>query len=138
MPVLKNAKHERFAQEVSKGKTAEEAYVSAGYLPSRKNASRLRTNEGIQSRIEEILSRAAEKVAVTVHDIAIQLDEDRAFAKACGAASAAVAATMGKAKVLGLIVDKTTVSGPGGAPMEHRVVVEFVRPPSVRSDNSTS
>lgn len=33
MPVLDNAKHERFAQELAKGKTADEAYKEAGLCP---------------------------------------------------------------------------------------------------------
>jgi phage terminase small subunit len=124
MPVLQNAKHERFAQELAKGKTADEAYVAAGYRSSRKNASRLRTNEDILARVEQIQSKAAEKAAVTVSDIAAQLDEDRAFARQNGAAAAAVSATMGKAKILGLIVDKT--AGPDGGPVQHYHRIERV------------
>lgn len=65
MPTLKNAKHERFAQELASGKTADEAYQCAGYQPSRKNASRLKANEDIQARIEELLSRAADGVVLS-------------------------------------------------------------------------
>jgi phage terminase small subunit len=35
MPVLSNPKHERFAQELAKGKTADEAYQLAGCKPNR-------------------------------------------------------------------------------------------------------
>lgn len=73
MPVLSNPKHERFAQELAKGATAEAAYAKAGYAASRKNAQRLRTNEGVQSRVEQILSQAAEKAGVTVERIADEL-----------------------------------------------------------------
>lgn len=31
MPVLKNQRHERFAQELAKGKSATDAYLAAGY-----------------------------------------------------------------------------------------------------------
>jgi phage terminase small subunit len=72
MPVLSNAKHERFAQEIAKGVTAEEAYKLAGYSPSLKNAQRLKSNEGIRSRVEEILSQAAKKAGISVERI---LDE---------------------------------------------------------------
>jgi hypothetical protein len=41
VPVLKDAKHERFAQELAKGKSQAEAYVAAGYKPSRSAATRL-------------------------------------------------------------------------------------------------
>lgn len=69
MPILSNAKHERFAQEVAQGKTAEEAYALAGYSPSLKNAQRLKSSEGIRSRIEEILSQAAQKAGITVERV---------------------------------------------------------------------
>lgn len=35
MPVLKNARHERFAQGRAKGKTIDEAYVDAGFKANR-------------------------------------------------------------------------------------------------------
>lgn len=106
MPVLANARHERFAQELAKGKSAAAAYEAAGYKGDRTAASRLSTNVNVRERLAELQGKAAEKAVVTVEDIARQLDEDRAFARTNGAASAMVAATMGKAKVLGLIVEK--------------------------------
>ena len=44
MPVLKNARHERFVQGVAKGMSATEAYKKAGYKPSGPNAGRLRAS----------------------------------------------------------------------------------------------
>jgi phage terminase small subunit len=38
MPGLKNARHERFAQEVAQGKSAGEAYRTAGYRAADKSA----------------------------------------------------------------------------------------------------
>lgn len=105
--MLKNAKHEAFAQALAKGQSASDAYVTAGYNESRSAASRLSTNVNIANRIKELQSKAAERAIVTIEDIARQLDEDREFARQCGSASASVAATMGKAKVLGLVTDKT-------------------------------
>jgi phage terminase small subunit len=35
MPTLRNARHERFAQELAIGKTADAAYVLAGYRANR-------------------------------------------------------------------------------------------------------
>lgn len=65
MPVLGNPRHERFAQELAKGETADEAYQSAGYTPDRGNASRLTANDSIQGRVREILDRGAERAAIT-------------------------------------------------------------------------
>ena len=68
MPVLKNARHERFAQELAKGKTADEAYVEAGFTANRGNAARLKANESIRKRVDEIKSRVAEKAEWTAAD----------------------------------------------------------------------
>lgn len=73
MAILTNPKHELFAQEVAKGATLERAYEKAGYQPSRKNAQRLRTNEGVSSRIEELLSQAAERAGVTIEAVVTEL-----------------------------------------------------------------
>ncbi len=64
MAALKNARHERFAIEVASGKSADAAYADAGYSPSRKNAARLRANEDISSRIEELLSHVAQEAKI--------------------------------------------------------------------------
>lgn len=122
MPVLPNARHERFAQELAKGKTADEAYENAGYQANRHNASRLKTNEHILSRIVEIQERGAEKAAVTVETIANQLDEDRTLARECRQTSAAVSASVAKAKLFGLMPDKHEVTGKDGGPIQHDVV----------------
>lgn len=118
MPILANARHERFAQELAKGKTADEAYQLAGYAENRGNASTLKAKQIIKDRVDEILGAAADEVICTVHDIARQLDDDRLFARENVAPSAAIAATMGKAKVLGLMVEKHEHTGKDGGPME--------------------
>lgn len=118
MSVLKNPKHERFSQALSKGETADEAYVIAGYSENRGNAARLKANEGILRRVEELQGRAADKAVVTIQDIAAQLDEDRTFARSVKSASAAVAATLGKAKVLGLVIERAELTGKDGGPIE--------------------
>lgn len=56
MPVLKNPKHERFAQELANGVSAPIAYVTAGFKANEGNSRRLRSNEAILKRIEAILS----------------------------------------------------------------------------------
>jgi phage terminase small subunit len=108
---LKNEKHERFCQALVGGETLAQAYVTAGYKPNEKNAARLKKIEGVTARIAELQEKAADMAVLTAADIARQLDEDRAFAKAMEVPGAMVAATMGKAKVLGLIVDKTQHTG---------------------------
>lgn len=56
MPVLPNPKHERFAQELASGKTAEEAHRVAGYKASRSGASQLKHQLNISNRVAEILA----------------------------------------------------------------------------------
>lgn len=64
MPVLSNHKHELFAQGLAEGKTADEAYIAAGFKENRGNASRLKANENIVARVAEILGASAERVEV--------------------------------------------------------------------------
>lgn len=56
MPTLDNPKHERFAQELAKGKSAEEAHGVAGYKASRSGASQLKQNINISNRVAELLT----------------------------------------------------------------------------------
>jgi phage terminase small subunit len=65
LPVLKNARHERFAQALAKGETADAAYAMAGFSPNRGNATRLNANESVVARVAEILGKAADKAGVT-------------------------------------------------------------------------
>lgn len=65
MPVLPNARHERFAQELAKGKTADEAYENAGFKPNRGNAATLKAKQSIQDRVSEILGRGAVRAEIT-------------------------------------------------------------------------
>jgi hypothetical protein len=48
MGILTNPRHELFAQELAKGRSATEAYMLAGYKPCRQNAARLMTNDDIR------------------------------------------------------------------------------------------
>lgn len=73
MPVLKNARHELFAQEVAKGTKIDDAYAKAGYRPHKTNPHRLRNTEQIAARIAEIQDRGAERAAVSVERIVQEL-----------------------------------------------------------------
>jgi phage terminase small subunit len=58
---LKNARHERFAQELAKGASQAEAYARAGYKPSEQHASRLARNGKVRERLAQLQSAMAEK-----------------------------------------------------------------------------
>lgn len=109
MPILKNTKQEAFCQARVAGKTLDESYRAAGYKPNRPAASRLATNGNVQRRIAELQQRALARAEVTIDTIAAELDEDRALAFKNDNPGAAVAATMGKAKLFGLLVERATV-----------------------------
>lgn len=71
MPVLKNAKHERFAQALAAGATADAAYVTAGFKANRGNATTLKHKQSVQNRVDEILEKA-ERVEQRATDKAIE------------------------------------------------------------------
>lgn len=108
---LPNHRHERFAQALAKGHTATEAYRLAGYKGDRTAASRLSTKVNIADRVSELQGKAAKRVEVTVETLAAELEEARQRAIANDQPSAAVSATMGKAKLFGLLVEKRHVTG---------------------------
>lgn len=107
MPALENPKHERFAQELAKGKTATEAYVLAGYRDNDGNAATLKGNQRIAERVAEIQERGAIRAEITVASLLDEAAEIQASALASGQHSAAVAALTAKAKIAGLWVERT-------------------------------
>jgi hypothetical protein len=117
VPVLSNAKHELFCQQLALGKTASEAYELAGYKPSRSNASVLRAKQNISNRIAEILQESektvVKQIEYTRDTLLSELEEERQLALKRGQASAAVQASMGKARILGLVVDRREVGEVG-------------------------
>lgn len=66
MPALANAKHEKFAQALAKGVPSYQAYVDAGYSYNEGNASRLKSNEKVQARVQELLDKGAAKAEVSI------------------------------------------------------------------------
>lgn len=66
MPVLPNARHELFVQNLAAGKGVTEAYVLAGFKRHSGSASRLRRNAAIDARLREILAAASARTEITV------------------------------------------------------------------------
>ena len=67
MPTLRNPKHEKFAQLVASGVPANAAFTQVGYNAPQ-NSPRLRNNELVAKRIEELQVRnelEAEMAALT-------------------------------------------------------------------------
>jgi hypothetical protein len=78
------------------------------------NASKLLADTKIALRVAELKSELFERHKVTADTIATMLREDRQFARECETPGAAVTATMGLAKLYGLLTDKTELTGKGG------------------------
>ena len=140
MPVLENVRHERFAQELAKGKTQEQAYIDAGYAASgaRGHAARLLVANGnIAERVAELQSAVADKstwdAARIINNLARYAEKGEAIAEPAGL-SVARASMMDIGKLLGLIVDK------GESKQEHNVQVQvierkIVRPNAAQTDD---
>ena len=115
VPILRNPRHERFAQELAAGKTADAAYVLAGYKENRSNAARLNASQNIQKRVAEIQSLGAERAAITVETLIAEAEAARSKAmREKGGANAAVAAITAKAKLAGLWREKVAQTDPSG------------------------
>lgn len=127
MPALTRPRHEAFAQAIFRGlfepdkyPTNGHAYKAAGYKASNErkpttngsvsaaevNASRLLRNANIIARVQELQSEAAKHAKEDMNKLVRELNEDRQLATKLEMPSAATAATLGKAKLLGLTVDK--------------------------------
>jgi len=107
MGEIQNSRHERFAQELAAGKTADAAYEAAGYQKHRGNAARLSANEHVKNRVQEIQSIGAERAAVTVQSLIEEAEQARIKAmESQNGAAAAVSAITAKAKLAGLWREK--------------------------------
>jgi phage terminase small subunit len=112
MPPLNNTRHERFAQALFEGHTADESYALAGYKPNDGNCIRLKGNERVKARLAELQAAVAKKSEVTVASLLDELEHARSRADGLDQLSAAVKAISEKAKISGLLVQKIEVGGP--------------------------
>ena len=113
MPKLANDRQELFCQALAEGKTADEAYVFAGYKENRHNASRLKTKETIRSRVSEIQGRSAARVEVSVQSLMEEAEEARTEAMKLGQIAAAVAAIKEKGILSGKRIERGELGKPG-------------------------
>ena len=106
MSVLKNPRHERFAQLLTHGMSADEAHTKAGYRPDRGNAVRLTTNDSIGERVVELQAVAAERTVITLASHLRDLKDLRDKACAEGRYSAAISAEIARGRAAGLYVER--------------------------------
>lgn len=120
MSVLRNARQERFAQEIAAGKNATGAYRLAGYKASRAHACELAQDANVRGRVEELLAEritidraatelAIERTGITKAAVIQMLLDDRALAHAGGHPAAAVRAAELLGKEIGMFIDRKEI-----------------------------
>lgn len=110
-------KQEQFARLYVETGNASEAYRQAYNTDNMKpetvtnEAYKLLQDPDISAMVDGLKEEARQRHAVTVGDLLSELEQARAAALAAPTpqSSAAVSATMGKAKMLGLLVDKAEI-----------------------------
>ena len=109
------AKQARFKDEYLIDNNATQAAIRAGYSKktAKSQGQRLLTNVDIKAAIKAGQKDIAKRNGLTIDDILDELEEARKIAKAEGKGAPMVAASMGKAKLLGLIVDKAETKTEG-------------------------
>ena len=127
-------KQEAFCQAYIETGNASEAYRRAYGAKNQKpetvnrNAFNLTQNTKILARLAELKAEHAKRHNLTVDDLLIELEEARQIALQAPTpqASAAIAGTMGNARLLGY--DKQIVSGDPEKPIMHRIELAFLEP----------
>lgn len=126
-------KQEKFAQVYVETGNASEAYrtaydvkqdITPGTVWSR--ACENLKKPCVAARVAELQLQAAEAHAVTIASLTAELDEARAMAIRMEQSTAMTAATMGKAKLHGKLVDKVAGPDGGAIPMSLSVTVQIV------------
>jgi hypothetical protein len=107
MAPLRNTKHERFAQGLAEGRSADEAYEVAGYERNRSHASRLVAKGSIRGRVAELQGAAAEETQITIESLIGEAADIQRRATQAGQHSAAIAALIAKAKLAGRWVERS-------------------------------
>lgn len=123
------AKREAFAVAYVETGNASEAYRRAYSTENFKpesinvNASKLLADAKVSQRVKELQAIAVERALVTVQSLTEELEEARALALQERQPSAAVSASMGKAKLHGLLTDKQQTEHTGTIVTEVRRVI---------------
>jgi phage terminase small subunit len=117
-------KQEKFAALYVETGNASEAYRQAYDCLRMKpetiwrEGCELLQNPKVATRIETLRAAHLKRHEITVDSLTLELEEARNLAKEQGTAAAMVSATLGKAKLHGLLIDKGELTGKGGAPMQ--------------------
>lgn len=120
-----NPRQEKFVREYVKTGNGTQAYAKAGYSASTKPqksgaggsatnaASRLLASDSVKDAIVAHRLRTMTRHDYTIDTILNELEDGRQLARATAQPSAAVSASIGKARLLGMIVDRKESGAPG-------------------------
>ena len=120
-------KQEAFARSYVETSNASESYRRAYDAENMKpeviwkEASILLADRKVSVRVMELQEVARDLHEVTLESIALELDENRKSAKEWMQGAAMNGATLGKAKLYGLVVEKQEHTGKDGKPIESTV-----------------
>lgn len=126
MPSELTPKQDTFCQKYIELGDATKAYYAAydakksKPITANRAAKELLDNPKIAARVRALREIHQERHMVTVDSITGELEEARRLALETEQPSAAVTASMGKAKIHGLIVEKNEHSGPNGGPIVYQ------------------
>ena len=120
MGVLRNYRHELFAEAVANGYSAVKAHEIAGFLPDRGNAWRLQRRHDIRQRIDQLIAGRTRAVDAAVTSAAARVGIDQEWvlrnlklnalmSMRAGDRSAAARSLELLGKHLGLFIDKNSV-----------------------------
>jgi hypothetical protein len=109
MAPLKNPKQESFVHNYLKCGDATEAFELTGYVRDSANAHRLLKRPQVQARLRELQDEIAAKVPITIESLIGELEEARQSATGKNQFAAAIKAILGKARLAGLLVDRSKV-----------------------------
>jgi phage terminase small subunit len=114
-------KQEAFCHAYVETSNASEAYRRAYDCSNMKDETIWRNahellnhNSKVATRVAQLRDGHRKRHDITIDDLVAELEEARTIAKKAEAAAPMVAATMGKGKLLGLVVDKAEHSGRDG------------------------
>ena len=111
MPVLSNARHEKFAQLLAQGRTEYEAYELCHYKPHRGNPCKLARK--VADRVEEITREAARRTVINKEYLIEKSEELRAQGMKSGQLAAAGTAIRELGVLTGHRVERAEIGGPG-------------------------
>ena len=139
-------RRERLARELAAGASVKAAMMTAGYSETSARSGLIRhgrkfvspwDHPEVAAQVAEIREGARERAQITTTDIVDRLENARIGAMRDGRYSAAVSATMGMAKVLGLIADRTRFEGIKSIDeMSEPELVAFLRANGIDPDGS--